>query len=217
MVFSGKTGRRKTSEADRLIWPGSALLIVDVQNDFCEGGALAVSGGDEVARCVAAYVRLHARTYDRVMASRDWHVDPGDHFAEEPDFVDSWPAHCVVGTEGAEFHPLIKEVLGQCQHERLSKGLRSAAYSAFEAELSDGTSMLEVLVSGGISRIDIVGLCTDYCVAATALDAVRLGLYARVLIDLTAGVDPESTRRAVEEMERAGVEIADGMKFMDPS
>ena len=217
MVCIGKTDRRRTSEPDRRIWPGSALLIVDVQNDFCEGGALAVSGGDEVARRVAAYVHSHSEAYDRVMASRDWHVDPGDHFAEEPDFVDSWPAHCVAGTEGAEFHPLIKKALDQHQHERVSKGLQSAAYSAFEAELLDGTSMLEALVSGGIKRIDIVGLCTDYCVAATALDAVREGLHARVLIDLTAGVHPVSTRLAIEKMKRAGVEIADGMKLRDPS
>lgn len=191
---------------------GSALLLVDVQNDFCEGGALQVSGGADVARSLARYVRGYAFEYDLLAASRDWHVDPAGHFSEEPDFVDSWPAHCVAGTTGADFHPEVEEILSENPHQMFSKGMYSAAYSAFEAALPDGRGMAEVLVSGGIHSIDIAGLCTDYCVAATALDAVREGFRTRVLIDLSAGVHPDSTQSEIEKMKLAGVEIAFGQK-----
>ena len=187
---------------------GSALLLVDVQNDFCEGGALQVSGGLDVALSVARYVREHASDYDLLAASRDWHVDPAGHFSEQPDFVDSWPVHCVAGTRGAEFHPAVEEMLSEYPHKTLSKGRYSAAYSAFEAVLPDGQRMTEILASRGIGRIDIAGLCTDYCVAATALDAVKAGFRARVLIDLSAGVHPDSTQVQIEKMKKAGVGIA---------
>ena len=187
---------------------GSALLLVDLQNDFCEGGSLQVSGGAEVARSVARYVREKAPDYDLLVASRDWHIDPVAHFSEEPDYVDSWPVHCVADTTGAEFHPVVEEMLTEYPHQTLSKGMYSAAYSAFEAVLPDGQTMMELLVSSGIGRIDIAGLCTDYCVSATALDAAKEGFRVRVLVDLSAGVHPDSTRLALDEMEKAGVESA---------
>ena len=208
MVCPGNADSRKTPQPDRRIRPGSALLVVDIQNDFCEGGALEVSGGTAVARSVAQYLRLNAERYDLIVASRDWHIDPGAHFAEEPDFVDSWPSHCVVGTVGADFHPLIEEALGEYPHRTLSKGMYSAAYSAFEAELSDGSRLRDLLASSGLERVDIVGLCADHCVAETALDAVGEGFRACVLMDLTAGVHPDSTRAALAKMKQVGVEVA---------
>lgn len=187
---------------------GSALVVVDVQNDFCEGGALQVSGGAEVAHSVARYIRERVQAYDLLVASRDWHVDPADHFSQEPDFVESWPPHCVAETTGADFHPAVEEALGEFPHVTVSKGMYSAAYSAFEAEAPDGRLLAELLRSDGIGRIDIVGLCSDYCVAQTATDAASGGFRARVLIDLTAGVHPGSTQEAISRMRRAGVEIA---------
>ncbi|MFP6640748.1 MAG: isochorismatase family protein [Myxococcota bacterium] len=184
-----------------------ALLIIDVQNDFCEGGALAVSGGDRVASEVAEYLRTHAQSYDLVIATRDWHIEPGSHFADEPDFLDSWPPHCVAGTAGADFHPAIEEVLGDHSHTQMNKGMYAAAYSAFEGVLVEGTPMRDVLASHQIDQVDIVGLCTDYCVAETALQAVREGLHARVLIHLTTGVHQDTTQVAIEKMRSAGVEL----------
>lgn len=186
---------------------GSALVVVDVQNDFCEGGALQVSGGVDVAHSVARYLREHGETYDLRVASRDWHVDPRDHFSAEPDFVDSWPPHCVAETLGADFHPVVEEALSESPYLTVSKGMYSAAYSAFEAEDPDGQLLPEVLQVHGIEHVDIVGLCTDYCVAQTALDAARAGLHTRVLVDFTAGVHPGSTQQAIGRMKRAGIEV----------
>lgn len=189
--------------------PSSALLIVDIQRDFCEGGALGVSGGERVASNVAAYLRSHADDYDLVVATRDWHIDPGDHFAEDPDFLRSWPPHCVAHSEGADFHPAIREVLDAYSHQEIRKGMHAAAYSAFEGELQDGTPMRDVLASHQIGHVDIVGLCTDYCVAQTALHAIQGGLRTRVLLHLTTGVHPDTTRTALKELDSAGIEVLD--------
>ncbi|MEU8363425.1 nicotinamidase [Nonomuraea sp. NPDC048882] len=178
---------------------GSALIIVDVQNDFCEGGSLAVAGGSEVAAAITRHVTDHG--YDHVVATRDHHVSPGDHFASEPDYASTWPAHCVAGTPGADFHPSldVSEV-----EEVFSKGAYSAAYSGFEATSSDGEPLADWLRERGVDEVDVVGIATDHCVRATALDAVRHGLKVRVLLDLTAGVAPETTEAAVEELRAAG-------------
>src|SRR3954447_21735786 len=184
-----------------------ALVIVDLQNDFCEGGSLGVDGGAEVARRVSAYVAGHADEYDLIVASRDYHVEPGGHFSDQPDFRDSWPAHCVVGTPGAEFHP-------DFEVDRIddvfSKGTYSAAYSAFEAVDDGGRTLEQVLREGGIEVVDLVGLATDYCVRSTTLDAVRAGFKARVLTDMVAGVNRDTTAAAVDEMAAAGVELVPG-------
>jgi nicotinamidase/pyrazinamidase len=181
-----------------------ALLIVDVQNDFCEGGALAVEGGNEVARRVSEYLTAHADEYALVVASRDYHVDPGGHFSDHPDFRDSWPAHCVVGSRGAEFHPDLKV---DRLDDVFSKGAYSAAYSAFEAVDGQGRTLEQVLRERRIDAVDLVGLATDYCVRSTTLDAVRAGFGARVLTDMTAGVNPDTTASALDEMAAAGVEL----------
>lgn len=179
-------------------------MIVDLQNDFCEGGSLGVDGGAEVARRVSEYVAQHEGEYELVVASRDYHIEPGGHFSADPDFRDSWPVHCVVGTVGAEFHPdfdvdRIDDVF--------SKGKYSAAYSAFEAIDDEGRTLEQVLRERGIESVDLVGLATDYCVRSTTLDAVSAGFKARVLTDMAAGVNEDTTAAALDEMASAGVEL----------
>ena len=181
-----------------------ALVIVDLQNDFCEGGSLGVDGGAEVARRVSTYVAEHGDEYDLIVASRDYHVEPGGHFSEAPDFRDSWPVHCVVGTAGAAFHP---DFSVDRLDDVFNKGAYSAAYSAFEAVDDDGCTLEQVLRERGVEAVDLVGLATDYCVRSTTLDAVRVGLAARVLTDMAAGVNPDTTAAALDEMATAGVEL----------
>jgi nicotinamidase/pyrazinamidase len=180
-----------------------ALIIVDVQNDFCKGGSLAVSGGAEVARDISALL-ADTSDYAHVVATKDFHIDPGDHFSEDPDFVDSWPRHCEVGTAGVEFHPQFQPGAVEAV---FTKGEYSAAYSGFEGTDSDGTSLGDWLRRHGVDEVDVVGIATDYCVKATAADAVANGFAARVLLDLTAGVAPESTERAVADLGESGVTI----------
>jgi nicotinamidase/pyrazinamidase len=180
-----------------------ALVIVDVQNDFCEGGSLPVSGGNEVVRRINALVADPSQ-YAVVVATRDHHVDPGAHFASEPDFVDSWPAHCVVGTAGADFHPDLNRAPIV---EVFDKGARQAAYSGFEGAAPDGTALADWLRAHDIDTVDITGLATDHCVRATALDAVAEGFRTRVLLDYTAGVAPETTAAALAELAGAGIDL----------
>jgi nicotinamidase/pyrazinamidase len=179
-----------------------ALLVVDVQNDFCEGGSLAVAGGASVA---AAISRLLADAdYPVVAATRDAHRDPDGHFSPQPDYVESWPVHCEVGTPGVEFHPNLDT---QRIEAVFDKGAYSAAYSGFEGTTSDGTSLAGWLRERGADEVDIVGIATDHCVRATALDAVKEGFATTVLLDLTAGVSPDTTAAAIEAMRAAGVRV----------
>jgi nicotinamidase/pyrazinamidase len=184
--------------------PKSALVLVDVQNDFCEGGSLAVDGGAEVAGRISDYVADHGGRYDVIVASRDWHIDPGDHFSDHPDFRDSWPPHCVVGSPGAEFHPNFRVSRLDAVFD---KGAYAAAYSAFEAADDQGHHLEQFLRDRGVVRLDLAGLATDYCVRWTTLDAVGAGFEARVLTDLAAGVNPDGTEAALREMSDAGVEL----------
>lgn len=181
-----------------------ALIIVDVQNDFCEGGSLAVSGGADVAAAISSYVAAHRQEYSHVVATRDFHRDPGDHFAEHPDYVDSWPPHCVIGTPGADFHPGLDLAPIEAV---FSKGEREAAYSGFEGSSDDGTPLGEWLRKHEVGSVDVVGIATDHCVRATALDARGAGLTTRVLLGMTAGVAAPTTERAVGEMSDAGIEL----------
>ncbi|MFI6319841.1 isochorismatase family protein [Nonomuraea sp. NPDC050556] len=180
----------------------TALIIVDVQNDFCEGGSLPVTGGSEVAAAITRHVGEHG--YDHVVATRDYHVDPGEHFSATPDFVATWPAHCVVGTPGADFHPAFDV---SSVEEVFSKGAHEAAYSGFEGASGDGVALAEWLNARGVRAVDVVGIATDHCVRATALDAVKHGYAVRVLLGLTAGVAKETTDAAIAELTAAGAEV----------
>ena len=190
---------------------GRALIVVDVQNDFCPGGSLAVAGGDHVASDITEFLTSKRHDYELVIATQDWHPAasqlPGfSHFSDEPDYVETWPVHCVQSTAGAEFHPglsLPKDTTV------VRKGQTSAAYSGFEGRDEQGTALADLLEVRGIDTVDIVGLATDYCVKATALDAQRSGLSVRVLLPLVAGVSPTTTAEALDEMTGAGVTIDD--------
>ena len=182
-----------------------ALIIVDVQNDFCEGGSLAVAGGTAVAHAITGLL-AGPHGYDHVVATADHHIDPGVHFSDEPDFVNSWPRHCVAGTAGAEFHP---ELDTSALEAVFHKGQFAAAYSGFEGG-ADGDGLTDWLRARGVDEVDVVGIATDYCVRATALDAVHAGFSTRVLTGLTAGVSADSTTAALDEMRSAGVHLLPG-------
>ena len=171
-----------------------ALIIVDVQNDFCEGGSLAVDGGADVASRIGAI----EDGYDVVVATQDFHVDPGEHFTE-------WPPHCVAGTPGADFHPAL-DTSGVDAVFR--KGQDRAAYSGFEGAAADGTALADYLRDRDVTAVDVVGLATDHCVRATALDAAGAGFATRVLLVLCAGVAPDTTAAALDELREAGVVLA---------
>jgi nicotinamidase/pyrazinamidase len=180
-----------------------ALVVVDVQNDFCEGGSLAVQGGAAVAAAISGYLRT--ASYDRVVATRDHHIDPGAHFSQTPDFVDSWPPHCRRGTPGASFHPDLDVAAIEAV---FSKGEYTSAYSGFEGVEPSGASLTDWLRDRGIDSVDVVGIATDHCVRATALDAAGARFTTTVLLDFCAGVAPETTERALEQLREAGVRIA---------
>ena len=186
-----------------------ALFIIDVQNDFTEGGALGVDGGNAVAAGITRYLSEHPDRYDEVFASRDWHDadnDNGGHFAtaEAPDFVSTWPVHCVAGTQGAEYHP---ELDTSDVTVEVRKGQGVPAYSIFEGVTDDGASVPEKLDELGVDEIDVVGIATDYCVLASALDAIGTGRKVRVFSDLVAGVAPESSDAALDELAAAGATV----------
>lgn len=177
-----------------------ALIIVDVQNDFCEGGSLAVPGGARIAKQITSH--LSGFDHDHVVATRDYHIDPGTHFSDHPDFVRSWPRHCVAGTPGASFHPELD--VGPLDAV-FSKGQYDHGYSGFTGIDVRHHSLPDWLAERGVEQVDIVGIATDHCVRATALDAARTGLDTTVLLGLTAGVSTETVRGALRELEAAGV------------
>jgi nicotinamidase/pyrazinamidase len=181
-----------------------ALVIVDVQNDFCEGGSLAVEGGAAAAGAISRFLAAEGGGYGHVVASRDYHVEPGAHFSAQPDFSTSWPPHCVAGTGGAEFHPDFDTSRVETV---FSKGAHAPAYSAFEGTEAGGAPLGTWLRERGVDALDVVGIATDYCVRATAADAASAGFGTRVLLSLTAGVDPGSTADALNALRGAGVEV----------
>ncbi|MEU5715577.1 isochorismatase family protein [Streptomyces sp. NPDC020403] len=186
-----------------------ALIVVDVQNDFCEGGSLAVAGGADVAAAITDLIGQAQPGYRHVVATRDHHIDPGDHFSATPDFERSWPAHCVAGTEGVGFHPNFAPAVASGAIDTVfDKGAYAAAYSGFEGVDENGTGLAQWLRDRSVTEVDIVGIATDHCVRATALDAAREGFTTHVLLDLTAGVAEGTTDRALEEMRTAGVELS---------
>jgi nicotinamidase/pyrazinamidase len=184
-----------------------ALIVVDVQNDFCEGGSLPVTGGAAVAGAISARLRAADGRWDRVVATRDHHVDPGPHFSATPDFVDSWPPHCRWGTPGASFHPALDVARIEAVFD---KGAHEPAYSGFQGAEPGGTPLADWLRAHDVDAVDVVGLATDHCVRATALDAAAAGFATTVVLDLCAGVAPETTERALTDLRAAGVTLARG-------
>ena len=187
----------------------TALVLVDIQNDFCEGGALGVEGGTEVARRVADFITAHRDDYARIVATADWHIDPGDHFSDRPDFISTWPVHCVAGTDGAAFHPELRPAIDSVDAV-FRKGEHAAAYSGFEGHLTDDDSVMlaDWLRAEGIRSIVVCGIATDHCVRATVLDGRDEGFAVRVLVDLVAGVDENRSAEALQEMNAAGAELS---------
>ncbi|MGH8859831.1 MAG: isochorismatase family protein [Jatrophihabitantaceae bacterium] len=178
-----------------------AVIVVDVQNDFCEGGSLAVGGGTDVARAISR--RLAEGGYDHAVATRDHHIDPGAHFSDAPDFVDSWPRHCVVGTDGVQLHPRLDTTWVAAVFD---KGEHAAAYSGFEGS-SDGVPLAQWLRDRDVTDVEVVGIATDHCVRATALDAAAEGFTTTVRLDLTAGVARASVDAALVQLAAAGVAL----------
>lgn len=180
------------------------MIVVDVQPTFCEGGALGVAGGNEVADRIANFARSTRDQYSLVATTQDWHIEPGDHFSEAPDFVDSWPPHGVAGTDEAELHPALSDLDPDVS---VKKGQYAAAYSGFEGTTPEGTLLADVLAYAGVTEVDVVGIAESHCVKATALDAVSLGLSVRVFSDLTVPVSEDQGVTARAEMAAAGVEL----------
>ncbi|MBO3739677.1 nicotinamidase [Actinoplanes flavus] len=179
-----------------------ALIIVDVQNDFCEGGSLPVGGGAAVAKGISLVLDRAGDRWEHVVATKDYHVDPGAHFSEHPDYVDTWPAHCVVGTSGSEFHPeLVTDRIEAIFH----KGAHQAAYSGFEGTTEAGETLAGWLRGRGVTEVEVVGIATDHCVRATALDAAAEGFATTVLLELTAGVARGTTDAALEQFRAASI------------
>jgi nicotinamidase/pyrazinamidase len=185
-----------------------ALLVIDVQNDFCEGGALAVTGGAQVASKISEF--LETASYDLVVASRDWHDAEGTnsgHFAEagsEPNYTTTWPVHCVADTQGAKYHPNLSTAKIDVD---IYKGQGQNGYSIFEGVTEQGQSFADLLSSKSITEVDLVGIATDHCVLASATDAKKHGLKVRVISSLTAGVSSESTEAAIDRMIDDGIEV----------
>ncbi|MET9482936.1 nicotinamidase [Streptomyces sp. NPDC006638] len=188
-----------------------ALIVVDVQNDFCEGGSLAVEGGADVAAAITDLIGEATAVYRHVVATRDRHIDPGSHFATAPavpDYETTWPAHCVAGTEGVGFHPNFAPAVASGAIDAVfDKGAYTGAYSGFEGTDENGTGLADWLREREVTEVDVVGIATDHCVRATALDATSEGFVTHVLLDLTAGVSRETTDRALDEMRTAGVTL----------
>jgi nicotinamidase/pyrazinamidase len=180
-----------------------ALIIVDVQNDFCEGGSLAVTGGAAVAAGISLVLDKAGARWDHVVATKDWHIDPGAHFSDHPDYRDSWPAHCVVGSTGADFHP---ELATGRVEAVFHKGEHKAAYSGFEGHTESGETLAAWLRARDVTEVELVGIATDHCVRATALDAKAEGFATTVLLELTAGVSAATTAAALEELASAAIE-----------
>jgi nicotinamidase/pyrazinamidase len=187
-----------------------ALIVVDVQNDFCEGGSLAVPGGARVASDIGELLHHWSRrddqapSYDVVVATKDHHIDPGDHWSDQPDFAETWPVHCRVGTDGEAFHPNLDP---QPFDAIFLKGEHAAAYSGFEGRTTGGLGLAEWLRTHDVDQVEVCGIATDYCVRATALDAVANGFATTLLTQLSTGVAPETTETALAEMRKAGISI----------
>ena len=181
-----------------------ALVIVDVQPTFCEGGELAVAGGNQVALDIARFAQAKRQDYGLIVTTQDWHVSPGDHFSTDPDFIDSWPPHGVAGTPGAELHPALSQLRPDVM---VKKGQYQAAYSGFEGTDQAGLPLAQILQDAGVTSLDVVGIAESHCVSATALDGIKAGFAVTVFTNLTVPVTPELGQQARHAMAVAGVEL----------
>lgn len=199
---------REALRRRRYCGPMRALIIVDVQNDFCDGGALPVAGADAVAQAIDQYLDSPAgrHRYAHVIATLDWHVDPGPHFSEHPDYKDSWPPHCVAGSPGAQLHPALRTARIEAFFK---KGSHTAGYSGFDGVDDDGTPLEDWLRRRDVDSVEVVGVATDHCVRRTAEDAVRAGFATAVLASLTAGVSTDGAAAALVAMRIAGVAVVE--------
>lgn len=198
-----------------------ALLIVDVQPTFCEGGELPVSGGNMVAARIANYVRAHGDEYQYIATTQDWHIQPGNHWSDDPDYVDTWPIHGAAGSTNAQLHPAIAQIPLVANAHHFRKGQYSAAYSGFEgveeqsegiatpesvrSALREGHTLEAGLRGAGITEIDIVGLAQSHCVKETALDAAKLGFHVRIFSDMTVPVSEETGCAASRQLADRGI------------
>jgi nicotinamidase/pyrazinamidase len=192
------------SDVPRPTPTGRAIIVVDPQPDFFEGGPLPVTGATEVAAKIAQYLRERGEDFDLKIVTQDWHVDPGDHWSNDPDYVTTWPVHCAANSDGAQIHATLAD---EPWDAVMRKGLRTGAYSGFEGTSDGGSTLAELLATNEVQHVTVVGFATDHCVKATALDARALGLEVSVMLDLCAGVEPETTRQAVSTMREAGITI----------
>ena len=185
--------------------PIHALLIVDLQPTFCEGGSLPVVGGNRVAEKIASFV-LNEKKYQCVITTQDWHIAPGEHFSTSPDYIDTWPEHGLADSDEAQLHPALNKVIDKVSYT-VKKGKYAAAYSGFEGVNDDETSLDLILKARGVTHVDIVGLALDYCVKETAIDSVKYGYQTRVLTYLSAAVAPDYIDATVAELKQAGVKV----------
>ena len=187
----------------------NALIIVDVQNDFIEGGSLGVAGGKNVAERLADKVHhVFPEMFDHLVVTQDWHIDPGEHFSDNPDFVNSWPVHCVAEEHGSEIAPVLEAELKRTPHIRVRKGMFEAAYSGFEGETESGEKLADVLRDLNVEEVTVVGIASEHCVRATALDAVEEGFKTTVWTDYAVGIDDERTEHVFDvELPENGVKV----------
>ncbi len=191
----------KVSELPRAT---TAIIVVDSQPDFYEGGALPVDGATATSYRIAQFLCERRGDFDLAIVTQDWHLNPGEHWSSEPDFVTSWPVHCVANSAGAQIHESLADIKWDAV---IRKGMHEAAFSGFDGEGPDGATLDEILSSAEVANVTVVGFATDYCVLATALDARQRGLNVRVLLHLCAGVTPSSALDAVAQMRCVGIVV----------
>lgn len=186
-----------------------ALIIVDIQNDFVEKGSLGVEGGTSVAERLSEWLKANHKTFNHIVTTQDWHIDPGTHFSDNPDYVDTWPAHCVADQYGSEIVTPLKETLQEIGVDiEVKKGMYEAAYSGFEGYTQTGETLAEALKKLGVTQVTIVGIATDYCVQATALHARDNNLGTTVWLEYCAGINPERVEETINKiLPQAGVRV----------
>ncbi len=181
-----------------------ALLVIDVQKDFCEGGSLAVNGGTKLAHRITQHLQRSSGLYDLIVATKDHHIRPQGHFARHPDYITTWPVHCVAGTPGTEFHPALDH---SWVDQVVFKGEYDAAYSAFEGKTQSGVTLIQLLEKREIEVVEICGIATDHCVLQSGINSLDYGFPTTVFIDLVAGVSQEASVEALEELQSRGANL----------